>query len=366
VRAHAWGVLVQQCGWAKAQRGELKLTTEGQAMLREFTPDAFRAGVARFLADGDFDELHRINHIRGQTGKGRRWISDPGLRKTSLNSALDGLPIGEWLDYEEVYRVAVASGEEWDVLTEDAGVLYFAELQYGVINDLGGLNSQYLRALLLESFATLGLIDVGYVYPHSRWPDLSDSWGIDSLSYCGRYDGLLYVRLNPLGAYALGYAERYEAAISAGPKALQVLPSLEIRATIGSLNAADCAMLELMASRRDEQVWRLDQERILSHVEAGGAMAGLRQFLEHNAEGGLPEEVATCLAAIELRIGAFKRARDAVLIEWEDEQLARYLAGESSTTALCHHAGGDRLVVPKEQLPAFRRAVRKLGFVVRA
>jgi hypothetical protein len=29
--------------------------------------------------------------------------------------ALEGLLVGEGLEYEEAYRVAVASGEEWDV-----------------------------------------------------------------------------------------------------------------------------------------------------------------------------------------------------------------------------------------------------------
>jgi hypothetical protein len=344
----------------------LKLTAEGQVMLRGFSPEAFRAGVKRFLGDDEFDELHRINHIRGQTGKGRRWITAPGLRKTLVKTALSTLPVGEWLEYEEAHRVAVASGEEWDVLAEDAGVLYFAELQYGVINDLGGLNSQWLRAVFLESFATLGLFDVGYVYPHWLWPDLGDSWGIDDLSYCGRYDGLLYVRLNPLGAYALGYTDRYEAAIAAGPKALQILPDLEVRGAAVSLNAADRAMLELMAVARDERNWVLDQGRILSHVESGGTVAELRQFLETSAEGGMPDDMATYLDAIEHRVGAFRRTREAVLLEWEDEQLARYLAGEVSTAALCHHAGGNRLAVAKDQLTAFRRAVKKLGFVVRA
>jgi hypothetical protein len=38
---------------------------------------------------------------------------------------------------------------------------------------------------------------------------LKDSLGGD-LPFCGRYDGLLYARLNPLGTYALGCAEGYE------------------------------------------------------------------------------------------------------------------------------------------------------------
>jgi hypothetical protein len=175
VRAHAWGVLVQQCGWARPQAGGLKLTPAGQALLQGFSPEAFRAGVTKLLDDGEFDELHRINHVRGQSGKGRRWIRDPGLRKVALQEGMSALPVGEWLEYEEARRIIEASGVPWNVLTEVAGVLYFAELRYGVIYDMSGLNSQYMRALWFESFATLGLLDVGYVYPHSLWPDLGDA-----------------------------------------------------------------------------------------------------------------------------------------------------------------------------------------------
>ncbi|MDO8542725.1 MAG: hypothetical protein Q7S40_19970 [Opitutaceae bacterium] len=366
VRAHAWGVLVQQCGWARPHGGALKLTAAGQAMLRGFSPEAFRAGVMEFLGNGEFDELHRVTHIRGQSGKARRWISDPGVRKAAVEEAMSALPVGDWLAYEEARRIIEASGEEWDVLEEDAGVLYFAELRYGVINDMAGLNSQFLRALFLESFATLGLLDVGYVYPQSLWPDLGDAWGIEDMSFCGRYDGLLFVRVNPLGAYALGYSDGYELRADPGPKLLRVLPELEIHLATDVLNPADRACLELMAVCRYDGVWVLDAERILSHVEAGGALAELQQFLEANAADGLPESVCDFLASLERRIRAFRRAREAVLLEWEDEGLARHIAADATTSPLCSHAGGNRLVVSKDQLNAFRRALKQLGFVMPA
>lgn len=364
VRAHAWGVLVQQCGWAKPHGGALKLTADGQAMLRGFSPEAFRSGVMKFLGDGEFDELHRVNHIRGQSGKAGRWIRDPGLRKAALHEAMEALPIGSWLSYEEARRIIATSGKEWDVMKEDAGVLYFAELRYGAIHDMDGLNSQFLRALLLESFATLGLLDVGYVYPQNLWPDLGESWGVDELGFCGRYDGLLFVRVNPLGAYAFGFADGYDSRADPGQKLFHVRPELEIHLTNDVLNPADRAGLELMAAPQNERVWMLDAERMLSHIETGGTLAELQQFLEANAADGLPESVRGFLASLDRRSGAFRRMREAVLLEWEDEGLARHIAGDSTTCSLCHYAGGNRLVVPKDRLVAFRRALKKLGFIV--
>lgn len=172
VRAPAWPVLLQQCGWARGKAGVLTLTAEGRDILEQFTPDKLRTAVSRYFTNNDFDELNRINHIRG-------------------------------------------------------------------------LGSQFLRAVCMESLATLGVLDVAYVYPHRLWPDLKDS-----------------------------------------------------------------------------------------------------------------------MQELENKTGACRVSREAVLLEWSDEALARLVATDSGLRRLCFHAGENRLVVPKESLAAFSRAVKKLGYVL--
>jgi len=364
VRAHAWPVLVQQCGWAKAKGGGLILTDEGRAILQTFTAEKFRDGVSRLLANGDFDELNRINHIRGQSGKAKRYLSNPALRKTAIAGALEALPVGAWLKFEEACRQAEASPENWDVVESGYGVLYFCELQYGCIHETTGISRQFLRAFLMESLATLGVLDIAYVYPHQIWPDLDGLWGTDDLDFCGRYDGLLYVRLNPLGAYALGCTDQYEVRAEEKPKLFQVLPNLGVALAEGELNPADRATLELMAAPTSESAWTLDAERILTHVESGGAIEELRDFLESHAAEGLPESVQLWFAGLDSNLGACRVRRDAVLLEWADEALARLIATNTSTAKLCFHAGENRLVVPAGNLGAFGRALKRLGFAL--
>jgi hypothetical protein len=107
------------------------------------------------------------------------------------------------------WRFLLASGNNF-LLTPDAVTLYFEEQQYG---HLGGdehiLPRIYLRDLLMESLATLGIIDIGYCYPHQLWPDLEGGWGTDEMNFCSRYDGLLYVQLDALGTYCLNVASDY-------------------------------------------------------------------------------------------------------------------------------------------------------------
>ena len=364
VRAHSWPVLLQQCGWARAQGGTLTLTSDGRSILGDFSPDKVRAGLSRFLANDDFDELNRIHHIKGQSGKGRRSIRQPSQRKFVVAGALKSCPPGEWVAFSEMSRLVDSLGENWDVLKGGEGpALYFFEPQFGWISDNRGLCRQFLRALLMESLATLGLFDVAFIYPHRLWPDLKDSlWG--DLDFCGRYDGLLYVRMNALGAYAFGLSDRYEVAVENDAKLFQILPNLDLHLRAGELNPADRATLELMAISKGGREWTLDAERILTHVETGGSLRGLLQFLEQNASEPLPGEVLAWFGNIWKRIEAPPVIHHAILLEWPDDEMARMVSTHDSTRGLCFHAGQNRIVVPKSKLNGFRAAIKKLGFVV--
>lgn len=101
---------MQQCGWAKAKSGRLVLTGRGQAVLVSWDPSEFAAGVKAFLLNNDFDELNRINHIRGQSGGGKRYLTPPGERRDKISAAIGQWPVNKW--------VALKSERLWEL---DAG-----------------------------------------------------------------------------------------------------------------------------------------------------------------------------------------------------------------------------------------------------
>jgi hypothetical protein len=70
----------------------------------------------------------------------------------------------------------------------------------------------YLRALLFEYAATLGMIEIAYTRPEETPHSFGDAYGLDEFEYLSRYDGLLGLRLTGLGAYALGLTDAYTAA----------------------------------------------------------------------------------------------------------------------------------------------------------
>jgi hypothetical protein len=363
VRAHAWGVLAQQCGWAKPRAGCLGLTATGKEILAAFTPAQFQAGVEEFLYDDAFDELNRINHIRGQNGKAKRWISAPADRKSSIADHIDVWPVGEWISFDEAFRLLQAAGANLDIFNSERGMLYICDAHYGTIYGGQEISRQFLRAFVMESLATLGLVDIAWVYPHWLWPEFKDSYGRDSHSFIGRYDGLQAVRLNALGAYCFGIRESFDFVPAAEEKRFHLLPNHDLTA-VGSPDAADLAFLELIAIKKSEHVWRLDAPTILLAMQQGTRLPDVRDFLLNSCRQGIPANIDKWLEDLGEKAGACRTARRAVLLEWKDSVQAHLIATSPGTGKLCHLAGENRIAVAENHFAAFSREARKLGFLI--
>lgn len=367
VRAHAWGVLIQQCEWAKPRAGILVLTDSGKILLNGPDIALYKGGVEAFLSNDDFDEFNRIEHIRGQSGRAKRYMTSPSERKIPIIDSIFEWPANQWLSMEEAYRFAFASGNDFTV-TEQPLHLYFSEYQYGHFGDIKGeLERQYLRALLMESLATLGLVDIGYVFPHHLWPELGDRWGKDEMSFCGRYDGLLYVRLNGLGAFVFDLSDTWTPPATAeGPRNLfAILPNHEIAVTQSKkLSPDEIAGLEICAVPKSDYVWELSPYQILTYFESGGSMEEITTFLRSNSSTGIPDTVDVFLRDVAEKVSAVKEGEEALLFTVKDEATAALIASDSDAQKYCFLAGANRLVVPKKNQRAFRSALKKLGYVI--
>ncbi|OHB78247.1 MAG: hypothetical protein A2W31_04545 [Planctomycetes bacterium RBG_16_64_10] len=366
VRAHAWAVLVQQCGWAKPHGGLLSLTKVGKELLGEMSPTTFRAGFQRLLGDDQFDELNRVNHIRGQSGKAKRHMTHPSKRRVAICDSMARWPVGRWIPFDEAFRFVAASGHYLDVIDAYASYLYLVELRYGHLGNAGDdIERQYLRAFLMESMTTLGVVDVAYVHPQGLWPELSDSWGTDDMEFCGRYDGLQYARLSSLGAYCLGVTDAYEAPAAEQRSLLKVLPNRELAVSGGAeLTPADRATLELFAKRKGDHLWSLDSQHILNYVESGGSVEDVTRFLTHNTGQEIPHTVAVFLNDLTGNLAAVRGTERAILVEMKDAEVAARVAHDRQTKSLCRLAGDQYLVVPEKDEQAFRTAMKKLGYVL--
>jgi hypothetical protein len=217
IAAFAWPVLVQAGGLAVLDGTTLELSARGRAVLARPGYEALGALWARWRDCVSYDEMARIEAIRGQRKPAT--LTPAAGRRAAVAAGLAALRPGAWTDVAALL----------DILLEQGGLavtrslmalwrLYVADPYYGTLGHLGTaargiLEARYALCVLFEYAATLGLIDVGYVDPRGARDDYRDLWGAGEYPYLSRYDGLAAVRVNELGA-AILHERRPESALA--------------------------------------------------------------------------------------------------------------------------------------------------------
>ena len=365
--AFAWPMLVQVGGLAEYRGGKLALTKAGRAALMEEPHEVIREVWERWVEEDEVDELRRINVIRGQTGNGRRKLSQPSTRREAICEALCECPVGKWVEVDRFSQYMQAAGHKFDV-THDSWTLYVAEQQYGSLALDGNdgwniLQLRYILVLLMEYAATLGLVDVAYVPPEGAREDYGGMWGTDDLSFFSRYDGLMHFRLTGLGAYCLGKTESYTPPARVKQTVLEVMPDLTIN-ELGELAAADRMLLEAFAEKTGERQWHLERDKALAALGEGRSVEELAQLLRATTDVELPERVLGFLGEVTRHANAFSDAEPSRLFRCNDPEMLATVLRHPATAKLCTRSGEDLLVVPEKSEAAFRKAMRTLGFAL--
>ncbi len=365
IRAAAWPALVQAAGLAATSRNILELTEAGRKALNQPPHVVLRIAWRRWLTTTDFDEFHRVDAIKGQRKAGLTAVSG---RRKKVVEALRGCPPGRWVGVDDFFRYIRAMGLRFEVCRDDWD-LYISDSQYGSLgyddpHTWEQLQGRFILAMLFEPAATLGLIDVAYIPPHDARDDFSSRWGADDLSCLSRYDGLKFLRLNPLGAWCLDLAEEYHPEPSASEPHFRILPNQDVVALQRPPDPSDVLMLDRVAERTSDSVWKLDRGKILAAVERGMAPAELEAFLVENGQGPLPQPVQVLMADLSEQSGRLRDLGTVRLIECADAETAQLLAADRPLAKLCQRAGDRSLVFRAEDESALRARLRKLGYVL--
>jgi len=362
MKAFAWPLILQNAGLAELAGTKLQLTSTGKKALSEAPHEIIRKCWARWLKTRLLDEFNRVHAIKGQTRK--RALTAVADRRDVIVGALANCPPHEWIAFDEFSRFMRASGFKFEV-ARNSWALYITDPNYGSLGyeGYGGwhtLQERYLMAFLFEYAATLGLADVAYIHPSGARADYNQ-WGTDDLDCLSRYDGLLYLRINSLGAWCLGLTQEYIPSPLEKREALKVLPTMEIVAT-GPLPPGDTLVMEQFAEQTSDAVWRIDQARLLEAVEQGHAIGRMEAFLRARSSSEIPDSVQIFFREAADRASRLTDLGAARLIEAQDEMLAQLIANDSSLRAMCLLAGERHIVVPEENESAFRRALHRLGY----
>ncbi len=366
IQTFAWPMLLQAAGLAQAAGTRLQLTPAGRKATARPAHEVIRQVWQKWQKTTLVDEFNRIDVIKGQKSKGRGLTAVAG-RRSAVVEVLEVCPAEKWIAIDELFRLLKVVPADFAV-SHDPWKLYIGELQYGSFGDgrrgWEALEGRFALSFVFEYAATLGLVDVAYIHPAGARDDFHHRWGTDELSCLSRYDGLMYVRINALGAWCLGRTEQYEPEAIPLERRFQVLPNRDIVAADQPPSPSDILFLERFAARTSDAVWRLEAGKILEAVEKGMTLAELQEFLAAKSKPPLPQTVEVFLNDLAHKAGQLADQGTARLIACADAHVAQLIAHDRRLRNLCHLAGDRQLVFRASDEAAVRRALRELGYVL--
>jgi hypothetical protein len=366
IKAFSWPLMLQAAGLAQRNGSKLALSTAGRKALASSQASVLGTIWNKWLKSSLFDEFSRVDVIKGQKSKGRV-MTALAPRRAAINEILRRCPVGAWIDVDDFSRFMQATGHTFEV-THNPWKLYISDAQYGSLGNNGFHHSweilqlRYLLCFLFEYAAALGVIDVAYIEPTEARNDFGDLWGTDDLEFLTRYDGLIYFRVTPLGAWCLGSVEDYTPAPIQPSVKLSVLPSLQVNVVGGSLSTEESLTLDTWAVEATDKSWRLDRQKAVGAIEKGRDIAELRVFLQTREDQPLPETVESFIKTTGKQGKALKISGTALLIDCENAEIAATIATHKETASLCLRAGDRQLVVRLENEEKFWSLIRILGF----
>lgn len=368
IKSFAWVMLVQSAGLASVMGKKLQLTKAGQKAITTAPAKTLKAVWKKWAKTTLLDEMRRVEVIKGQTGKGKRGFTALSGRRRPIIDALRQCPEGKWVTFEDLKRYMLANAQTFEVHRYPEN-LYISESGYGSLYNAGGnwsiLQDAYMKCLLFEYAATLGLLDVAYIPPYDLpRGTFRDYWGADNYSFLSRYDGLISFRVNPLGAFCLELNDTYTAESVTTESTLRVLPNLDIVMTGAPLSPAEAMMMDTFTTKTSDAVWKLDRQVALKAAEEGHSLKEFQDFITQASAEALPKTVKQFFKDCGDRTSSLQDKGMARLIECNDATLAALIAHDSRTKKYCQLAGDTHLVVLLDQETRFRTAVRKLGYTL--
>lgn len=208
IAAFAWPLLVQIGGLAQFVGTDLELTARGREVLAGPSYQALGALWARWLRSVSFDELTRIEAIKGQSRAAT--LTPPAKRRAAIADGLTSLEPSAWTGVDELLTILANQQPPLTVARSLIALwrLYLIDSYHGTLGHAGRqawdvVEGRYALCALFEYAATIGLIDVAYADPRGARDDYLGLWGADRYACLSRYDGLVAVRVNELGAAIL-------------------------------------------------------------------------------------------------------------------------------------------------------------------
>lgn len=360
IRPFAWPLIMSVARIAYMNNSRLCLSAHGRQCFSIPAHEFIRTLWQEWMHNIAYNEIFRIDIIKGQKSERNRWNSPVKVRE-AIVSGLMHLPKEKWVGIDAFINFIIASGIEvvlsitpWNLSIPHLGILDRYSWAY--------VEGRFIRAFLLEYAATLGIIDVGLTVP---WCSVEDAGGNYSPSCLSRYDGLKYLRLTPLGRYVLGLDSVYQPKMENKTACFQILPNLELPLLSGTLMPYDKLMMERFCIQKSDRVWQLSKSKILNEIERGITINDIKAMLASMIKDSqMPENVEIFLNDIAKKSTQLRFKGAYTLVECEDAKTAMMLVNDKQLKQFTQMVGEKFLLVNQGNEDKFRKCVKKQGMVI--
>jgi hypothetical protein len=347
------------------------LTAGGQRYLATEDPALLLDAFEHWSEHGDFDAVTRIGAIRGLRARGLI-LTPPAERNQHIVEALSWCPTNVWITLWDFYRAIKIWHFDFDIEQGGLDRLYVAGSGYSY-NQYGGwaskqngwllTNGLYINAVLWETLATIGALDIAYAEDAAGvFPGEAHYYDEEIFS---RYDGLVSFRINPLGAYLFGQADAYAPSqaldtalfTTAGDGRITLLPG-------AALAAAHHAQLAQIGDAV-EGGYQLSLPKLLALLETKPNLDLPRSFLEQRNRGPLPQGVVDLFRRAEEDSQALKIQSRALIIRARSPEVADAVLNDPAARKLVRRLDAQTLLILDTRENALRNALRALGYGLR-
>ena len=356
--------------------GSGNLTERGREFLATQEPSLLLEAFETWINEGNFDELNRIDALKGMRSRNIR-LTKPGMRRERIVEALSWCPTGEWILIDDFYRALKIW--HFDFELEEGGIekLYIG-YRYGSSGyyepwasqeDMWALtNGLYINVVLWEYLASIGALDLLYVSPEDVDLDV-ELYYYDEFAY-SRYDGLLYFRINPLGAYLFGQAGEYTPKRPVDEAFFTVTPDRKLTLLGDPQDSSRVtpvvkAQLDQYFVAETAESYRLDAQKLLEVLDEGADYGAMRDFLTRHHHGSLPAEIDTWLDQTYVNSQAFSIKSQALLIRVASVELVEQVLADGELGKFCNALDTRTLVIPTNRESRFRSRLHELGYGMR-
>jgi len=358
----SWPLLLQGGGLAKTDGKLLKLTGAGNKALKKNLAEGIRNIWKKWEKTKIIDEYSRVTAVKGQKSAKGRTMTSPVRRRPEINAAMGFLEPGRWIEVNELARFMLSENYTFDMSNYD-WKLYFSDPHYGHIDYSDTWDILHLRYILVYFFeycATMGILDVAYKDPENARTAFRSCWGADDLSFLSHCDGLTYIRLNELGAYALGISSEYG---TSDGREFEIKGSDIIHTGSGLPTPDHSLYLDKIAEQQDQRNWRISLTSLLDAVKTGETLREIIGFIKKISSEKMGKELETLFEDAAIRSTAVTEKGKVTLLECHSE-IRKQILTDRKLSRLCMPAGDHYLVILPEKDEEFARVIETLGVII--